>query len=408
MLYEKINILIIGNGFKVEALAKKFRTNPNVEKIYITNYNSFESNFCNYIDIRENDITGLLKFAIENNVNLTIPVSEVAIKNDIVSFFEANGQNIFGPVKHACSILFNKAIQKKLLYRIKAPIPKFAIFNKMQPVREYLKTSVFPVRIFGNENESQNYICTTESKALNCAEKLINSGETDIIIQDYIFGLPTTTYFITDGYSILPINSALNYIFKSDDNAVISKDIGSYSPDYRITNSINENLLQIGQNIISSINSRGNSYMGILGIEFIFTNNNFYVTNLTNFMKDSDAHAILNSVEDDLLKMFYSCINGFFADEYSKICTNNLYSVSVIAQSSYDNNKEEKPYEDDDFDISPNTKNSRHIFNKNSSFMITKSASTLSHARKLVYNELSEISTKFEYKKDIGLNSSRI
>ena len=59
--------------------------------------NSFTSTNYKSIDIREDDLTELLKFSLENNIDLTVPVSEKSLNADVVSFFSANGQNIFGP-----------------------------------------------------------------------------------------------------------------------------------------------------------------------------------------------------------------------------------------------------------------------------------------------------------------------
>ena len=84
---KKKNILIIGKGAAAAALGKKLRQNETVDNIFMAPSSE--------VDIREDDLTGLLKFALENEIDLTIPVSEKALDADIVSFFQTNGQNIF-------------------------------------------------------------------------------------------------------------------------------------------------------------------------------------------------------------------------------------------------------------------------------------------------------------------------
>ena len=126
---KKKNILIIGQGGVPCALAKKLKTYEQTGEIYIAPGNGIDSQFYKNVDIREEDSTGLLKFALENNIDLTIPVSEKALKSDIVSFFQSNGQSIFGPTKNACSIAINNTIGKKFLYKIHAQTSKFGIFE---------------------------------------------------------------------------------------------------------------------------------------------------------------------------------------------------------------------------------------------------------------------------------------
>ena len=112
------NILIVGGGAAASALAKKIRKNDDINKIYIASGNCIKSEYYEVVDIRANDLTGLLKFALENDIHMTIPISEAAFGSDIVSFFQSNGQSIFGPVKDACNIALNKGSGKKFLYKI--------------------------------------------------------------------------------------------------------------------------------------------------------------------------------------------------------------------------------------------------------------------------------------------------
>lgn len=73
---KKKNILIIGQGGVPCALAKKLKTYEQTGEIYIAPGNGIDSQFYKNVDIREEDSTGLLKFALENNIDLTIPISE--------------------------------------------------------------------------------------------------------------------------------------------------------------------------------------------------------------------------------------------------------------------------------------------------------------------------------------------
>lgn len=97
MKEEKINILIVGQGVCVTALAKKLSAHSRVEKIYATckNYSGNNELF-EIVDIREDNPTELLRFCLENKINLSIPLSEKSIKSDIVSFFKKMN-NLFSP-----------------------------------------------------------------------------------------------------------------------------------------------------------------------------------------------------------------------------------------------------------------------------------------------------------------------
>ena len=84
MVIEKMKILIVGGGAVASALARYIKKFDYIEKIYAT---SGKSDFYETIDVREDDLTGLLMFALENEISLTIQICEKTLGADIVSFF---------------------------------------------------------------------------------------------------------------------------------------------------------------------------------------------------------------------------------------------------------------------------------------------------------------------------------
>ena len=69
---EKKNILIIGHGASTSALANKFSSYEEVGKIYIASGNTVTNDKWENVDIREDDLTGLLKFALENEISSSL------------------------------------------------------------------------------------------------------------------------------------------------------------------------------------------------------------------------------------------------------------------------------------------------------------------------------------------------
>ena len=55
---------------------------------------------------------------METGIDMTIPVSIEAIKNNIVGRFTENHQTIFGPSSQAGKIVFDKAIAKRFGQKI--------------------------------------------------------------------------------------------------------------------------------------------------------------------------------------------------------------------------------------------------------------------------------------------------
>ena len=408
------NILIIGECPVSTALAKKLKQDSSIDKIYITTTELKSNKAYEFIDIRENNLTELLKFVIENEITLTIPVSTKALKTDIVSFFQTNRQNIFAPTKEACNIFTNNISQKKFLYKIHAQTAKFGVFDKMQTALDWLKTANCPVIIKRIEynNLDDRLICATPKLAREFLDILFSQGEQNVLIEEYVYGHNFTTYYITDGYSTLPICPVANYKFsKGDTYGLLTNGMGCYTPDYKINETIQVRLNKIASNITTTLEKKGNPYVGIFGIDCTITGEDkFYVNELKPFFQDYDCTAVLSLIENNLYNLFFDCINGIFSDEYTQIQLNNLNSVSAVVAARFNNQIIKKINEldiADNLEFYPNCKQNSdgsYITTQGKNFVITRSASTLNRAKKYLYEDIAEIDFNgLEYRKDICL-----
>ena len=398
---KKKNILIIGKGAAAAALGKKLRQNETVDNIFMAPSSE--------VDIREDDLTGLLKFALENEIDLTIPVSEKALDADIVSFFQTNGQNIFGPVKDACNIAINKPSGKKFLYKNRAQTSKFGVFEKLQQTEEFLKNAQYPITIKCSKYNGldDRLVCTTTALAREYLEILFSTkNETNVLIEEFTRGHNFTIYYITDGYSALPISTVENYKFcENGDGGLLTNGMGCFAPDYKISEVVVSRVDNIVRNTLSALDRKGTPYLGILGVECTLTGEDkFFVNEFKPFLQNFDAAAVLNLIDDNLIEIFMACIDGLFADEYEEIKTNELSSVSTVVMSRQ-NNKVIKGFEGiDDIEILNITKTNdeKYLTCKGEVFVITKTASTLNRAKNLIYEDLAQISFDgMKYRKDI-------
>ncbi|MCM1339763.1 MAG: hypothetical protein NC191_08840 [Muribaculaceae bacterium] len=408
----KNNILIIGKNGAATILAKKLAKNPAVEKVFVAPGSNLDSEEFISTDIREDNLTELLKFALENEITLTIPVSEKALNSDIVSFFQTNGQNIFGPTKEACNIALNKCAGKKFLYKNRAQTSKFGVFEKLPQAEDYLKNAKFPITIKCSHYNGveDRLVCATTELAREFLTTLFSkNNETNVLIEEYTYGHNFTVYYITDGYSALPITACANYKFSENgEGGLLTNGMGCYAPDFKISEVTLSRINNVVNNTLEALDRKGTPYLGILGIECSATGEDkFMVSEFKPFFQDFDAPVILSLISDDLIKIFMACIDGFFADEYEEIKTNDYSSVSAMV-TSRQHNKVIKGLNslDDPADIEflnvTKTNTPQYLTVKGAVFTLTKTASTLNRARNLLYEDLELISFDgMKYRKDI-------
>lgn len=407
----KKKILIVGNTPKAYALAKKLSEKHD---IYITPSSDTLKEFTTCLDIREDNINELLEFVMENEIDMTIAASDIAIKSDIASKFSGNNQPVFAPSANASELIYNKTYAKKTLYKLRVPTPKFGIFEKLNLANDYMKNQKFPLVLKTNDNNSAT-IVTSLNVAKNIAESVFAQKNQKLIIEDYVYGMPFSFYAITDGYKALPIGSSLTYKHALEGNGgQLTSGMGACSPNYKLSID-NEYFLM--DNVIyptlDSLEIAENPYLGILGVNGILTEEGqISVLGWQSFTQDFDTDAILNSIEDDLYTLFESCIIGSFSDEVSNININNNQSVSLVLTCK---NKESKENSISGIDnIDDNTMISFYpsvIKNKYLEYeaqygnviVLTSTASSLSKAKTKVYEDASDINYDgIFYRKDIS------
>lgn len=406
----KKKILIIGNGAKEYALAKKL---SNKHEIYITPTSDTMKEFATCLDIRENNSKELLEFVLENGIDLTVPVSLEALKSNIVELFNCNNQPIFAPAKSAAKLIFDKALAKKVLYKLRIPTPKFGIFEKQNMVLDYIKNLKNPFVIKTDDSNS-----ATVFTSYNSAKALIEASFIEknkrIIIEDYIYGTPFSFYAITDGFKALPIGSSITYKHSLEgDGGQLTSGMGACSPNYKLTIE-QENFLM--DNVIyptlDYYEIEGNPYLGILGVNGILTEDGkIFILGYHSFMQDCDAATVLELLQEDLYTLFKACIIGSFSDEKDVIFIDAKYSTSLVITCRNQINNEniinglDNLDEDTIITFYPSVKKNKYLeyeANYGSALMLTTIASTASRAVKKMYDEAQNIDFHgIKYRKDI-------
>ncbi len=408
----KKKILIVGSSANAYSLAKYFADFGTFE-VFVAPGNSLVADFATRVDIRENNVSALLKFAITNNINLTIAVSKEAIRADIASDFRENAQPIFAPEAECSNFATSRAAAKKFLYKQHIPVPKFGIFEKPLLASEYIKTAQYPLLIttdYDNEN-SVRTVCINLNNAQTCINDIFGMDEDKVVIEEYIYGHPFTLYVVTDGYLTLPVCAVGDYRFLEDgDGGFYTQGVGAFAPDYKLSaDTINQLLNKEIATIMKASSKKGSSYIGILGVEGVLKSDDSYIiTGFTPFFKEHDIDIVLSLIDSDLYNIMHACANDSFADDYEEIQCNSLSAVSCILSSRVNHTLITglDTIDDENIKISHfGTKRNKYfeyLANKGRAMAITQTASTLSRARNLLYENINCI--KFEgkkYRKDI-------
>jgi len=405
----KKKILIIGNTAKAYSLARELSKE---NKIFIAPGYNTTSDFAESLDIREDSVAELLDFVMENDIELTIPVSNKALDTNIVELFNQNNQTIFAPTQKALNLVFDKTYAKKCFYKLRIPTPKFGIFEKQNLALDYIKNFKSPFVIKTNDSSSAVIITSQLT-----AKKIFNdvfSQNKKVIVEDYIWGTPFSFYVITDGYKALPLGSSISYKHSLEgDGGQLTTGMGACSPNYKLSYE-NEDFLinNVTYPILEYLENNGTPYCGILSINGILTESkNIEVIGLDSFMQDCDIDAILTLLDIDLISLMQSCIVGSFSDEVDYIPQKGLSATSLVlkcnTKNSLDNVIEGLNLLDESTILTfyPSVKKNKYFeydAEQGSVLVLTTLAGTVTSSTKKVYEEVQNLNFNgIYYRKDI-------
>lgn len=403
-------ILIIGNSAKEYALAKNLSEN---NEVYVAPGSSSIKEFATCVDIRENSSAELLEFVMENDINLTIATSAKAISTDITEIFTNNNQAIFAPTAQSARLVFDKAILKKVLYKLRIPTPKFGIFEKQNMAADYIKNLKNPFVLKTNEPCSA-IILNNQQTAKTILDSYFAKKNQKIIIEDYVWGSSFTFYAITDGYKALPIGSSLIYKHSLEgEGGQLTSGMGACSPNYKLSVD-NEYFLMdnVIYPILEYLETEGNPYIGIIGVDGILTEDgSIQVIGLQHFTQDCDTNGILEILDTDLINLFNSCVIGSFSDEYEYIEQNEISTTSLVLSCKNKDFKNNSIEGLDDLDeetlvaFYPNTTKNKYLeyeASSGSTLVLTSKGRTVTTSVERVYEEAKTINfAGLSYRKDI-------
>jgi phosphoribosylamine--glycine ligase len=314
-----MDVLIIGGGGREHAIALSVKKNIAVENIYIAPGNGGTSSVGVNVDIKEDNIESLLKFALDSNIDLTIVGPEYPLSLGIVDTFENHNLNVFGPSKQASKIESSKSFSKDLMSRHNVDTAKSVTFEDAEKALVYISTQDYPlvVKADGLAAGKGVYICENFSEASTAVNDLLvdkifgSSGHT-IIVEEFLDGWEVSVFTFTDGTTFSNIVGACDHKRIGDGNTGPNTGgMGAYSPPPNWTTELMKKITSnVVEPIVKGMRDEGNPYKGVLFIGLMITKTGPKVLEFNCRLGDPETQVILPLLETDLVDIIQSCIEG--------------------------------------------------------------------------------------------------
>lgn len=270
-----MNVLVIGSGGREHALAWKAAQSTKVNKVFVAPGNAgtaLEPKLEN-IAIGVEDLDGLLAFAQQNSVALTIVGPEVPLVMGVVDKFRAADMAIFGPTAGAAQLEGSKSFTKDFLARHNIPTADYQTFEQIEPALAYLAEKGAPIVIKADGLAAGKGVIVAMSEAE--AEEAIRDmlagnafGEAGsrVVIEEFLTGEEASFIVMVDGKNVLPFATSQDHKRAyNQDQGPNTGGMGAYSPAPVVTDEIHQRIMnEVIHPTVEGMAAEGHPYTGFL------------------------------------------------------------------------------------------------------------------------------------------------
>lgn len=344
-------VFVVDAGGRGNAIAHAFARSGAVEKVFVSpgNAGSEMMDKCRLAQVEgrpPKSIPELLAFARAEKIDLTFVGPEGYLSDGIVNIFQEVGQRILGPKKEAAVLENSKCTTKDLLKSIGVPVPPCSNFDDPAEAKEY-------VRAFCADNPGQglvvkadglaagkgSIVCAAgEEEALSTIERIMESPRLfgaagdRIEIEKRLEGRELMFFALSDGRSVLPLESALDYkqAFSAEEAVAVrlfnklsgnpnlnhnpnTGGMGGFSPHPWLDGELKEKIMKkIAIPTVRGFReATGHSYVGVIYFGLMISEEREpSVLEINVRLGDPEAQVILPRLETDFYQLSEALLDG--------------------------------------------------------------------------------------------------
>lgn len=270
-----MNILIIGSGGREHALGWKIAQSEKASRVFIApgNAGTFLEDKLENVEIGVEDLEGLVAFAQDNEIELTLVGPEVPLVLGVVDRFAEAGLKCFGPTQGAAQLEGSKAFTKDFLARHNIPTAAYGNFTAIDEAVAYVKEQGAPIVIKADGLAAGKgvILADTEAEAIAAIEDMLAGnafGEAGhrVVVEEFLQGEEASFIVMADGKNILPLASSQDHKARDNgDKGPNTGGMGAYSPAPVVTPEMHDRIMaEVIEPTIKGMADEGNAFTGFL------------------------------------------------------------------------------------------------------------------------------------------------
>lgn len=416
-------VLVVGQGGREHALVWKLAQSSQVGKIYAAPGNPGIAHLAECIAISASDVEGLLAFALQERIDLTIVGPEDPLMKGVVDIFQEQDLKIFGPCAQAARLEGSKVFSKDLMHKYHIPTAAYQVFNDPEAAAEFAcsftdRGQPVVIKADGLAAGKGVIIAATSQEARQAVdeimrEKVFGEAGQSIVVEEFLQGEEVSVFALADGHKAVTLVAAQDHkrVFNNDEGPNTGG-MGAYTHPPVYTSELHEIVDRtILQATVQAMEKEGCPYRGVLYAGLMITPDGPKVLEFNARFGDPETQVIMPVLDGDVLPLFEAVADGDLSCVEVKVRPD--FCVCVVLASGgypgeYDKGYLIKGLEDLSettlvFHAGTAIKDGQLVTNGGRVMAITAWAESMEDALIDVYNQVEKINfTDIHYRTDIG------
>lgn len=315
-----MRVLVIGSGGREHALVWKLKQSPLVDEVYAApgNGGTAREGAVN-IDIRADDIAGLVTFARREEIGLVVPGPELALTLGITDAMKEAGIPCFGPDGYCARLEGSKAFAKDIMQRAGVPTAACAVFEDIDAARAHVRNVGAPlvVKADGLAAGKGVVVAQTTEEALAALDdimgrKAFGAAGSRVVIEECLIGEEASFLCLCDGLRAVPLPSAQDHKAVYDgDKGPNTGGMGAYSPAPILPDEDAERMADlVARPILRELAKDGHPFVGVLYAGLMMTADGPRVLEYNTRFGDPECQPLLMRLDGDLVDIMQAALAG--------------------------------------------------------------------------------------------------
>lgn len=238
-----MNILLLGNGGRENALGWKIAQSKSVKKLYIAPGNAGTDLIGENVNISAVDFIAIKEFVLKNDVDMVVVGPEEPLVRGIYDFFRDDEKLksilVIGPSKEGARLEGSKDFAKRFMQRHNIPTARYQSFtlDELNDAYKFLEQLNAPYVLKADGLAAGKGVLIihdieeAKKELKGMLDGMFGEASRTVVIEEFLSGIECSVFVLTDGnsYKILPVAKDYKRIGEGD-TGLNTGGMGAVSP----------------------------------------------------------------------------------------------------------------------------------------------------------------------------------